>query len=55
MESKADFKSLFQSSLKEMLIKKETKAKKTDNMEFDDESLDINVFLNSWKFSTQRL
>jgi hypothetical protein len=44
MVSKADFKNLFQSSLKDMLTKKGKKAKKKDNMEVDDESLDINVF-----------
>jgi hypothetical protein len=43
MVSKADFKNLFQSSLKDMLTKKE-KTKKKDNMEVDDESLDMNVF-----------
>jgi hypothetical protein len=40
MVSKADFKNLFQSSLKDMLTKKEKQAKKKDNMEVDDESLD---------------
>jgi hypothetical protein len=44
--SKADFKNLFQSSLKDMLTKKEKQAKKKDNMEVDDESLDMNVFEN---------
>jgi hypothetical protein len=44
MVSKADFKNLSQSSLKDMLTKKEKQAKKKDNMEVDDESLDLNVF-----------
>jgi hypothetical protein len=44
MVSKADFKNLFQSSLKYMLTKKEKQTKKKDNMEVDDESLDMNVF-----------
>jgi hypothetical protein len=34
--SKADFKNLFQSSLKDMLTKKEKQTKKKDNMEVDD-------------------
>jgi hypothetical protein len=42
MVSKADFKNLFQSSLKEMLTKKDKQAKK--NAEGDDDSLDINIF-----------
>jgi hypothetical protein len=44
MVSKADFKNLFQSSLKDMLTKKEKQKKNKDNMEVDDESLDMNVF-----------
>jgi hypothetical protein len=40
----ADFKNVFQSSLKDMFTKKEKQTKKKDNMEVDDESLDINVF-----------
>jgi ribosomal protein L15 len=44
MVSKADLKHLFQSSLKEMLTKKEKQAKKKENAEGDDESLDMNVF-----------
>jgi ribosomal protein L13 len=44
MVSKADFKNIFQSSLKDMLTKKEKQTKKKDNMEVDDESLDMNVF-----------
>jgi hypothetical protein len=44
MVSKADFKNLFQSPLKDMLTKKDKQAKKKDNMEVDDESLDMNVF-----------
>jgi hypothetical protein len=43
MVSKADFKNLFQSSLKDMLTKKE-RTKKKDNMEVDDEYLDMDVF-----------
>jgi hypothetical protein len=42
MVSKADFKNLFQSSLKDMLTKKDKQAKK--NTEGDDDSLDMNVF-----------
>jgi hypothetical protein len=45
MVSKADFKNLFQSSFKDLLTKKEKQAKKKDNMEVNDESLDMNVFL----------
>jgi hypothetical protein len=55
MVSKADFKNLFQSSLKDMLTKKDKQAKKKDNMEVDDESLDMNVLKNSWKVSTHIL
>jgi hypothetical protein len=44
MVSKADFKNLFQSSLKDMLTKKEKQTKKKDNMEVDEESLDKDVF-----------
>jgi hypothetical protein len=44
MVSKLDFKNLFQSSLKEMLTKKDKQAKKKKNAEGDDESLDMNVF-----------
>jgi ribosomal protein L13 len=44
MVSKADFKNLFQSSLKDMLTKKEKQTKKKDNMEVDDESLHMNIF-----------
>jgi hypothetical protein len=42
MVSKADFKNLFQSSLKEMLTKKDKQGKK--NAAGDDDSLDMNVF-----------
>jgi hypothetical protein len=42
MVSKSDFKSLFQSSLKEMLTKKDKQSKK--NSDGDDDSLDMNVF-----------
>jgi hypothetical protein len=44
MVSKADFKNLFQSSLKDMLTKKEKQTKKKDNMEVNDKSLDMAVF-----------
>jgi hypothetical protein len=44
MVSKADFKNLFQSSLKDMLTKKVKKTKMKDNMDINDESLDMNVF-----------
>jgi hypothetical protein len=44
MVSKAHFKNLFQSSLKNMLTKKENQTKKKDSMDVDDESLDMNVF-----------
>jgi hypothetical protein len=42
MVSKSDFKNLFQSSLKEMLTKKDKQGKK--NAQGDDDSLDMNVF-----------
>jgi hypothetical protein len=42
MVSKSDFKNLFQTSLKEMLTKKDKQVKK--NAEGDDDSLDMNVF-----------
>jgi hypothetical protein len=51
MVSKADFKNLFQSSLKEMLTKKDKQGNK--NTEGDDDSFDMNVFENSWKVSNQ--
>jgi hypothetical protein len=44
MTSKADFKNLFQSSLKEMLSKKQKQKNDKHNMELDDESLDMSVF-----------
>jgi hypothetical protein len=44
MVSKAEFKNLFQSSLKEMLTKKEKQTNKKYNIDIDDESLDMNVF-----------
>jgi hypothetical protein len=44
MVSKADFKNLFQSSLKEMLTKKEKQKKEKDSTDMDEESLDMNVF-----------
>jgi hypothetical protein len=44
MVSKSDFKNIFQSSLKEMLTKKDKQANKNENAEGDDETLDMNVF-----------
>jgi hypothetical protein len=44
MVSKADLKNIFQSSLKDMLTKKEKQANKKENDEGDDDSLDMNVF-----------
>jgi hypothetical protein len=44
MVSKLDFKNLFQSSLKEVLAKQDKQAKKKENTEGYDESLDMNVF-----------
>jgi hypothetical protein len=44
MVSRLDFKNLFQSSLKEMLTKKDKQANKKENAEGNDESLDMNVF-----------
>jgi hypothetical protein len=44
MVSKSYFKNLFQSSLKEMLTKKDKQAKKKEKAEGDDELLDMNVF-----------
>jgi hypothetical protein len=44
MVSKLDLKNVFQSALKEMLTKKDKQAKKNENAEGDDESLDMNVF-----------
>jgi hypothetical protein len=44
MVSKADFKNLFQSSIKEMLTKKEKQKKEKDSKDMDEESLDMNVF-----------
>jgi hypothetical protein len=51
MVSKADFKKPFQSSLKDML----TKKKEKNNDEGDDDSLDMDVFKNSWKLSNKCL
>jgi hypothetical protein len=47
MVSKADFKKIFQYSLKDMLTKKEKQTKKKDNMEVNDESLDMIFFLKT--------
>jgi hypothetical protein len=44
MVSKVDFKSLFQSSIKKMLTKRENHKKKKDSTDMDEESLDMNVF-----------
>jgi hypothetical protein len=44
MVSKADFKKLFQSSIKEMLTKRENQKKEKDSNDMDEESLDMNVF-----------
>jgi hypothetical protein len=44
MVSKADFKNLFQSSLKDMLSKKEKLKNDKSNMEFNGESLDMDFF-----------
>jgi hypothetical protein len=44
MVSKADFKNLFQSSIKEMLTKKEKQKKEKDSTDMDEEPLDMNVF-----------
>jgi hypothetical protein len=44
MVSKADLKNLFESSLKEMISKKEKQKNDKNNMELDDESLDMDVF-----------
>jgi hypothetical protein len=39
MVSKADFKNLFQSSIKELLTKKEKQKKEKDSANMDEESL----------------
>jgi hypothetical protein len=44
MVSKAEFKNLFQSSLKQMLSKKEKQKNDKNNMKLNDESLDMNIF-----------
>jgi hypothetical protein len=44
MVSKADFKNLFQYSLKEMLTKKEKHKQEKDSTDMDEESLEMNVF-----------
>jgi hypothetical protein len=44
MVSKMDFENLFQSSLREMLSKKENQNNNKSNMELSDESLDMNIF-----------
>jgi hypothetical protein len=44
MVSKVDFKNKFQSSLKNMLSKKEKQKNDKSNMELEDESLYMNVF-----------
>jgi hypothetical protein len=54
MVSKDDFKNMFQTSMKEMLTKNKDKKGKA-NAEGDADSLDMNVFENSWKVSNQCL
>jgi hypothetical protein len=44
MVSKADFKNLFQSSIKEMLTKKEKQKKEKYSTDMYEDSLDMNVF-----------
>jgi hypothetical protein len=44
MVSKADFKNLFQSPIKEMLTKRENQKKEKDSTNMDEESLEMNVF-----------
>jgi hypothetical protein len=44
MVSKADFKNLFQSSIQEMLTKRENQKKEKVSTDMDEESLDMNVF-----------
>jgi hypothetical protein len=44
MISKADFKNLFQSSIEEMLTKKENQKKEKYSTDMDAESLDMNIF-----------
>jgi hypothetical protein len=44
MVSKVYFKNLFQSSIKEMLTKREKQTKEKDSTHMDEESLDMNVY-----------
>jgi hypothetical protein len=44
MVLKADFKNIFQSSLKEMLSKKGKQKNDKNDLELDDNTLDMNVF-----------
>jgi hypothetical protein len=44
MVSKADFKNLFQSSIKEMLTKRKNQKKGKDSADMDEKYLDMNVF-----------
>jgi hypothetical protein len=44
MVSKADFKNIFQSLLKDMLTKEEKQTTQKDNMDADEEYLDMNIF-----------
>jgi hypothetical protein len=53
MLSKEDFKNLYQSSMKDMLIKKDKQVNNND--EGDDDSLDMIFFKNSWKVSNQSI
>jgi hypothetical protein len=44
MVSKVNFKNLFQSSIKEMLTRREKQKKEKDSTTMDEESLDMNAF-----------
>jgi hypothetical protein len=44
MVSKADFKNLFQSSIREMLTKRENQKKEKNSTDMDEESFKMNVF-----------
>jgi hypothetical protein len=44
MVSKADFKNVFQSSIKDFFTKREEQKKGKDSTDMDEESLDMNVF-----------
>jgi hypothetical protein len=53
MVSKADFKNLFQSSIMEMLTKRENKKKEKDSTDMDEKSLDMNVLICSQVNTTE--